>query len=122
MTDFDASAYLDGHYNRESGVGVPATARERGAPTLERITNLLTYLGGHDEYPVIHLTGTNGKTSTARMVTQLLHSDGLRVGSYTSPHLEHVNERIALDGEPISDRQLAEVLYAVSLAETAVGW
>jgi dihydrofolate synthase/folylpolyglutamate synthase len=121
MTVFNAFAYLDGHYNRESGVGAPAPARERGAPTLERITKLLTYLGGHDEYPVIHLTGTNGKTSTARMVTQLLRSEGLRVGSYTSPHLERVNERIALDGEPISDSQLAEVLYAVSLAEDAAG-
>jgi dihydrofolate synthase/folylpolyglutamate synthase len=121
MTDFGARAYLEGHYNREAGMGAPAGARERGRPTLERITQLLTYLGGHDDYPVIHLTGTNGKTSTARMITQLLHSEGLRVGSYTSPHLERVNERIALDGEPISDGELAEVLYAVSLAETAAG-
>jgi dihydrofolate synthase/folylpolyglutamate synthase len=121
VTEFDALAYLDAHYNRESGVGVPATTRERGAPTLERITKLVTFLGGHDEYPVIHITGTNGKTSTARMITQLLLSEGFRVGSYTSPHLETVNERIALDGEPISDDLLAEVLYAVSLAEAAAG-
>jgi dihydrofolate synthase/folylpolyglutamate synthase len=50
----------------------------------------------------VHLTGTNGKTSTARMVDALLRAFGLRVGRYTSPHLESITERIALDGEPLS--------------------
>jgi dihydrofolate synthase/folylpolyglutamate synthase len=121
VTDFDALAYLGAHYNMEAGMGAPSGARERGAPTLDRISRLLTYLGGHDAYPVIHLTGTNGKTTTARMITQLLVAAGFRVGAYTSPNLETVNERIALDGNPISDEALAEALYAVSLAESAAG-
>jgi dihydrofolate synthase/folylpolyglutamate synthase len=121
VTDFDAHAYLGAHYNLEAGMGAPASVRERGAPTLERITQLLTYLGGHDAYPVVHLTGTNGKTSTARMITQLLVTAGFRVGAYTSPNLETVNERIALNGAPITDEALAEALYAVSLAEAAAG-
>ena len=52
-------------------------------------------------YPSIHLTGTNGKTSTARMIDSLLRAFGLRTGRYTSPHLETVRERISLDGEPV---------------------
>ena len=54
-------------------------------------------------YPAIHLTGTNGKTSTARMVEALIASLGLRVGRFTSPHLESMTERISLDGEPMSE-------------------
>ena len=72
-------AWLDAHVNLETGVGVPAPARrERGAPTLERIGTLLQYLGSPQlEYPAIHLTGTNGKTSTTRMITELLSTVGL---------------------------------------------
>jgi dihydrofolate synthase/folylpolyglutamate synthase len=54
-------------------------------------------------YPVIHITGTNGKTSTSRMIESILRAHGLRTGMLTSPHLERVNERIVIDGEPISD-------------------
>ncbi len=58
-------------------------------------------------YPSIHLTGTNGKTSTARMIDSLLRAFGLHTGRYTSPHLETVRERIALDGEPVSEERFA---------------
>ncbi len=70
-------------------------------PDLSRITALVDLLG-HPEtaYPTIHLTGTNGKTSSARMVDSLLHAFGLRPGRYTSPHLESVTERISIDGRP----------------------
>jgi len=120
VTGFDARSWLDAHVNLETGLGVPAQ-RERGAPTLERISTLLRYLGSPElEFPAIHLTGTNGKTSTARMMTQLLVSLGVRVGSYTSPHLERVNERISVDGEPIEDDALDELLHAVALVEQAV--
>jgi dihydrofolate synthase/folylpolyglutamate synthase len=120
VTEFDARAWLDAHVNLETGIGVP-TGRERGAPTLERIGTLMRYLGSPEtEFPVIHLTGTNGKTSTARMITQILVALGLRVGSYTSPHLQEVNERLAIDGEPISDEALDEMLYAVSLVESSI--
>ncbi|HEX8630639.1 MAG TPA: folylpolyglutamate synthase/dihydrofolate synthase family protein [Catenuloplanes sp.] len=70
---------------------------------LERIRSLLDVLGAPQRaYPSIHLTGTNGKTSTARMIDGLLRAHGLHTGRYTSPHLQTVRERISLDGEPVS--------------------
>ena len=54
-------------------------------------------------YPVLHLTGTNGKGSTARILTALLVARGLSTGTYTSPHLERINERLAWNGAAISD-------------------
>jgi dihydrofolate synthase/folylpolyglutamate synthase len=75
----------------------------RMVPDRERITALLDLLGSPQRsYPSVHVTGTNGKTSTARMVDALLRAFGLRVGRYTSPHLESITERIAVDGEPLS--------------------
>jgi dihydrofolate synthase / folylpolyglutamate synthase len=72
-------------------------------PSLDRVRDVLELLGDPQRaYPVIHLTGTNGKTSTARMIERLLREKGLRTGRFTSPHLHTVRERIALDGEPIS--------------------
>jgi dihydrofolate synthase / folylpolyglutamate synthase len=59
-------------------------------------------------YGVIHIAGTNGKTSTARITESLLRAHGLRTGLMTSPHLHRVNERIVIDGEHISDRMLAD--------------
>jgi dihydrofolate synthase/folylpolyglutamate synthase len=58
-------------------------------------------------YPIIHITGTNGKTSTSRIVESLLRASGLRTGLFTSPHLERLNERIMIDGVPISNEALA---------------
>jgi len=75
-------------------------------PSLSRVAMLVDLLGAPQRaYPVIHLTGTNGKTSTARMIDALLRAFGVRVGRYTSPHLQAVNERIAIDGVPISDER-----------------
>jgi dihydrofolate synthase/folylpolyglutamate synthase len=72
-------------------------------PSLTRISALVTLLGEpHRGYPVLHVAGTNGKGSTSRMIDALLTRMGLRVGRYTSPHLQLVTERIALDGIPIS--------------------
>ncbi len=77
-------------------------------PDLERITLLMDMLGSPQKaYPVIHISGTNGKTSTARIVDSLLRSFGLRVGRYTSPHLESVTERITIDGVPLTEEQFA---------------
>jgi folylpolyglutamate synthase/dihydropteroate synthase len=79
------------------------------SPSLERITALVTMLGDpHRAYPVIHLTGTNGKTSTARMTEALLRARGLRTGLFTSPHLSMVGERICVDGQPLSGEQFVE--------------
>ena len=114
-------AWLDAHVNLETGVGVPRT-RERGAPTLARISTLLQYLGSPQlEYPAIHLTGTNGKTTTARMIGELLASVGYTTGGYTSPHLQRVNERIVRNNVPISDEELDEQLRVVALVERELG-
>ena len=86
---------------------------------LDRIESLLDLLGSPQRaYPAIHLTGTNGKTSTARMIDALLRAFGLHTGRYTSPHLETVRERISLDGEPVSEERFAAVYGEVKpLAE-----
>jgi dihydrofolate synthase/folylpolyglutamate synthase len=76
-------------------------------PTLARIAALTDLLGRPQAaYPVIHVTGTNGKSSTARMAESLLRSFGLRTGLFTSPHLVDARERICFDGEPISPERL----------------
>ena len=73
-------------------------------PSLDRIRDLLHVLGDpQTAYPVVLVAGTNGKTSTSRMADSLLRELGLRVGRYTSPHLESVTERISLDGTALSD-------------------
>jgi dihydrofolate synthase / folylpolyglutamate synthase len=72
-------------------------------PTLERMAALVSVLGDPQRsYPVIHITGTNGKTSTARMIESLLRTRGLRTGLFTSPHLSSIRERIVVDGQPVS--------------------
>ena len=75
-------------------------------PTLDRVAALLDLLGNpQTAYPVVHITGTNGKTSTARMIDSLFTSIGLRTGRFTSPHLQVVTERISLDGVPIDPQR-----------------
>lgn len=87
----------------------------RMVPDLDRIVDLLGLLGDPQlNFPSIHITGTNGKTSTARMIDALLRELGLRTGRYTSPHLESVTERICVDGEPLSDERFAEVYDEVA--------
>src|SRR6201994_3213127 len=74
---------------------------------MRKIRELMDVLGSPQRaYPAIHLTGTNGKTSTDRMIDALLRAHGLHTGRYTSPHLETVRERISLDGAPISEERL----------------
>ena len=72
-------------------------------PSLDRIAAVMDLLGDPQRtFPVIHLTGTNGKTSTTRIIESLLREMGLKTGRFTSPHLHSIRERIALSGEPIS--------------------
>ncbi|MEO4038902.1 Mur ligase family protein [Micrococcaceae bacterium Sec6.3] len=79
-------------------------------PRLDPVRRVLALLGDpQDAAPVIHLTGTNGKTSTARMIEAVLRAYGLRTGRYTSPHLQKVTERISIDGEPVSDETFVRV-------------
>jgi dihydrofolate synthase / folylpolyglutamate synthase len=84
-------------------------------PSLDRIRALCELLGDPQRAaPVIHLTGTNGKTSTARMVDSLVRGLGLRTGRFTSPHVESMRERICIDGEPLSEERFAEVFAEVA--------
>jgi dihydrofolate synthase / folylpolyglutamate synthase len=78
-------------------------------PSLDRIAALVDLLGmPQRSYPVLHIAGTNGKTSVARMLDALLRGTGLRVGRYTSPHLQRVTERISLYGAPIDPERYVE--------------
>src|SRR5438128_353379 len=111
-----AFAYLDDHVNLETDASARAAAKR-----LDRVGRLVELMGDPQRvYPVVHLTGTNGKGSTARMLTALLVARGLSVGTYTSPHLERFNERLAWNGESISDAALVEVIEAVASIEMLV--
>ena len=106
-------------------------------PSLDRIQALVDLLGHpQSAYEVVHLTGTNGKTSTARMIDALVRSRGLRTGRFTSPHVESMTERISVDGEPLSEEAFvrayldvapyldlvdADQLHPLSFFETVVG-
>jgi dihydrofolate synthase/folylpolyglutamate synthase len=108
-----ALSWLDAHIDFESSM-----PSRRSWPTLERMRTLTGLLGDPQQaYPVVHITGTNGKGSTAAMTTALLGAQGLTVGTYTSPNLTRVNERIARNGEPIDDGALVEVLESLGRLE-----
>ncbi|TQJ32035.1 folylpolyglutamate synthase/dihydrofolate synthase family protein [Microbacterium sp. SLBN-146] len=78
-------------------------------PRVERTARVLELLDDPQKtYRVVHVTGTNGKTSTARIIESLVRAHGLRTGLFTSPHLERFTERILIDGEPISDAAVAD--------------
>ncbi|MDP9398962.1 MAG: Mur ligase family protein [Actinomycetota bacterium] len=84
-------------------------------PSLERIAALLDLLGSPQAaYPVVLVTGTNGKTSTTRMIEALLRGFGLHTGAFTSPHLHSVRERIALAGEPLDPQRFVQVYDEVA--------
>ncbi|MDT3724491.1 folylpolyglutamate synthase/dihydrofolate synthase family protein [Streptomyces sp. DSM 41972] len=83
-------------------------------PSVDRIAALMDVLGEPQRsYPSIHITGTNGKTSTARMIEALLGAFDLRTGRYTSPHVQSVTERISLDGAPVSAERFIETYQDV---------
>jgi dihydrofolate synthase/folylpolyglutamate synthase len=110
-----ALTYLDRHVNLE------ATAGRVDGLSLEKMRNLVAVLGDPQQsYPVIHITGTNGKGSVARMVSYLVRAHGLTVGTYTSPHLERINERLAWDLEPIADESFAAVIGGLAELEVMV--
>jgi dihydrofolate synthase / folylpolyglutamate synthase len=110
-----AIAYLDGLSSYER------TGRLEH-PTTERIARLAAALGNPQRsYPVIHLTGTNGKGSTTAMIASLLAGQGLRVGTYTSPHLSRIAERVTIGGEPARDQDLAEAIARVARAAAETG-
>jgi dihydrofolate synthase/folylpolyglutamate synthase len=115
VTYEQALAYLDDRasYQKTGRIESPST---------EVISRLCALLGDPQHCaPVIHITGTNGKGSTAQMATRLLMASGLRVGTYTSPHLQRINERFTIDGIAISDDALAEQIAAISDLEMLSG-
>jgi dihydrofolate synthase/folylpolyglutamate synthase len=106
-------AWLDSHIDYESTV-----PSRRALPTLERMRELALLLGDPQVgVPTIHVTGTNGKGSTVAMTTALLGASGLSVGTYTSPNLSKVNERLARNGIPIDDEAFTDVLWSLALLE-----
>ena len=110
--------WLDAHVNLERGLGRPAHVTRAVAPTLERIIELTTLMGSPQlDVPTVHVTGTNGKTSTARMTAALLRAEGLKVGTYTSPNLERLNDRMTIDGEEVRDEQLDELFRTIHTVE-----
>jgi dihydrofolate synthase/folylpolyglutamate synthase len=105
----ESLAYLESHINLE------VTAGLIHGLSLDHMQSLVGVLGDPQEaFPVIHVTGTNGKGSTARMITALLVEHGLSVGTYSSPHLQRINERISWNGEAISDEQFASVITEIA--------
>jgi dihydrofolate synthase / folylpolyglutamate synthase len=115
--DFEAAqAYLDDHINLEKTPAISAGHVE--GLSLDRMRRVVEVLGDPQrDYPVIHLTGTNGKGSTARMISGLLGAHQLSVGTYTSPHLEHVTERIARNGEPMEPDEFGRVVGELASLE-----
>ncbi len=110
--------WLDAHTNRELGVGAPPGGW-RDPPSRAAVDALLGELGEPQRrYSTVLVAGTNGKTTAARAASALLRAVGLRVGTYTSPHLHRLNERIVVDGVPIPDQALAGLCARIAAAET----
>jgi dihydrofolate synthase/folylpolyglutamate synthase len=102
--------WLEDHINLEA-MSHPGPHK---VPTLERIREALNLMGNPEKTsPSLHVTGTNGKGSTVAMITDLLIAHGLKIGTYTSPDLESVSERIAVNAMPISDEDFAQLLWTL---------
>jgi dihydrofolate synthase / folylpolyglutamate synthase len=102
MTYEEALAFWYGRINYEVRAAKPGDLK------LERMRALLKLLGDpHDRVRLVHVTGTKGKGSTCAMLAAVLRAAGYRVGLFTSPHLEHVEERVQVDGVPISHAEVA---------------
>jgi dihydrofolate synthase/folylpolyglutamate synthase len=115
----EALAWLGEHINLEASTAVAGKVE---GLKLDNMRELAHVLGDpQDSQPTVHITGTNGKGSVARMVTALLGAHDLPVGTYTSPHLERINERISRNGEAISDDALTEVLTDLARVEGMLG-
>ena len=108
MTFTEALRFLDEHINLEARAGYFENL------SLESMDKLMELSGDPQKaFHTIHVTGTNGKGSTATMIARLLQAQGLRVGRYSSPHLESITERIEIDGEPINRDIFAEEVLAL---------
>jgi dihydrofolate synthase / folylpolyglutamate synthase len=111
----EALGWLSGHVDYER-----TAPTRRDLPTLAPVVDALGALGGpQDDVAFVHVTGTNGKGSTTAMAAALLEATGRRVGTYTSPDLHAVNERICVAGAPIDDASLAALLGRLAALEAA---
>jgi dihydrofolate synthase/folylpolyglutamate synthase len=116
MTYEEALAWWFGRINYEIRSATPQDLK------LERMRAVLQKLGNpQDRLRLVHVTGTKGKGSSCAMLAAVLQAAGYRVGLFTSPHLEHVSERVQVDGAPISAQELTarltEVRQAVEVVE-----
>lgn len=115
MSDLESQNAREEAYWAEKAASVEADLLTRIPenklrPRLEPTRRAVELLGDPQKlYRVVHVTGTNGKTSTTRFIERLLREHGLRTGRFTSPHLVKINERLSLDGEPVSDERLYTV-------------
>jgi dihydrofolate synthase/folylpolyglutamate synthase len=116
-TYVEALTWLESHVDYEL-----VAPNRREIPTLQPIVDTLAMLAEpqHD-YPTIHVTGTNGKGTTTTLTAALLVATGLRVGTFTSPDLHAVNERIAVNSEPIDDEEFIALLQRLADVESVSG-
>ena len=113
----DALAWLESHVDYER-----VAPGHQEYPSLEPVRKVLgLFADPHHDYRVIHITGTNGKGTTTTLTSALLLATGLRVGTFTSPDLHAINERIAINGEAISDDDFTSVLGRLYDVETVSG-
>lgn len=110
-TGTDGKAELDGFSVESVYAELLSRAPEnRMEPRMAPLHRAMEILGEPNKaFPIIHITGTNGKTSTARMIESILLAHDLRTGRFTSPHLARVTERISIDGEPVADETFVRV-------------
>ena len=113
----EALIWLEGHVDFER-----VAPNREAVPTLQPIFDTLRMLGEPQrDYPSVHITGTNGKGTTSTLASALLSATGLRVGTFTSPDLHAVNERIAVNAEPIDDESFVGLIGRLADVETVSG-
>jgi dihydrofolate synthase/folylpolyglutamate synthase len=113
----EALTWLESHVDYER-----VAPNRREIPTLQPIVDTLAMLADPQrDYPTIHITGTNGKGTTTTLTSALLGATGLRVGTFTSPDLHAVNERIAVNDEPVDDEEFITLLQRLADVESVTG-
>ena len=115
MDKEEALRFLDEHINRRlSREGIDDSS-------LENMRSLLTSLGDPQlDFPVVHITGTNGKGSTSAIASNLFSAMGLKVGTYSSPHVSSITERIQIDTTPIGDDEFSDLVSHLALVKPSL--
>jgi len=117
QTYVEALTWLESHIDFER-----LAPNHQLVPSLQPIVDTLALLADpHLDYPTVHITGTNGKGTTTTLTSALLSATGLRVGTFTSPDLHAINERIAVNAEPIDDESLVGLLSRLADVESVSG-